>query len=46
MEKFGNTLLLLMFILLFVLGAKMALRVADPYVRRASVSLADAIKSV
>jgi len=46
MEKFGNTLLLLLFVLFFVLGAKMLLKVADPVIRRVSVSLADAVKSV
>lgn len=44
-EKFGKTLLLLLFILLFVLGARMALRVADPYIRRVSASLADALSA-
>lgn len=45
-EKFGKTLLLLLFILIFILGAKMVLRVADPYIRRVSVSLADALSGV
>ncbi len=46
MEKFGRTLLLLLLILIFVLGAKMALKVIDPYTRRLSASLADALASV
>lgn len=46
LEKFGKTLLLLLFILVFILGAKMALRVADPVIRRVSVSLADALSGV
>lgn len=45
MEKFGRTLLLLLFLLLFVLGAKMAIRVGDPYIRRVSSSLADALQA-
>lgn len=46
MEKFGRTLLFLLFVLLFFIGAKMAIRVADPYTRRMSASLADALQSV
>jgi hypothetical protein len=45
-EKFGRTLLFALFILFFILGAKMAIRVADPFTRRVSSSLADALKSV
>ncbi len=46
LEKFGRTLLFALFILFFILGAKMALRVADPYIRRASASLADSLQSI
>lgn len=46
MEKFGKTLLLLIFVLFFVVGAKMAIKVSDPYTRRLSASLADALQSV
>ncbi len=46
MEKFGKTLLLLIFVLFFIVGAKMALRIGDPVVRRVSASLADALQSV
>ncbi len=46
MEKFGRTLLFLFLIVIFVLGAKMAIKVTDPYIRRLSASLADALASV
>lgn len=46
MERFGKTLLFLFLILFFVLGAKMALKVSDPYIRRVSASLADALASI
>jgi len=45
MEKFGRTLLFGVFVLFLVLGARMAIKVADPYIRKASVSLADALAS-
>lgn len=45
LDKFGRTLLFALFILFFVLGARMALRVIDPYTRRVSASLADALQS-
>ena len=45
-EKFGRTLLFIVFVIMIVLGAKMALKVADPYTRKISPSLADALKSV
>ena len=45
MEKFGRTLLLLLFILLFIKGANMALKIAQPTIRQISVSLADAIEN-
>jgi hypothetical protein len=46
MQKFGRTLLFVLFVLFFLVGAKMAIRVADPYTRRVSASLADALLSV
>lgn len=46
LEKFGKTLLFVLFVLFIVVGAKMAFRVADPYTRKLSVSLADALQSV
>lgn len=45
MERFGKTLLFLFLVLIFIMGAKLALRVALPAVRQISTSLADAIQS-
>lgn len=42
-EKLGKTLLLLVFLVLFVMGARMALKVTSPYIRKASSGLADVI---
>lgn len=44
-EKFGRTFALLIFLLMFYLGAKMLIRVSDPVVRRVSASLADALQA-
>lgn len=46
MQKFGNTVLFLFLILIFVLGAKMALKISVPFIRPISASLAAAIESV
>ena len=46
LEKFGTTLLLIVGLIMLVLGAKMALKVADPYTRKLSPSLADTLASV
>lgn len=45
MQKFGNTMLFVFFILLIVLGVQMALKVSIPFIRPISASLADAIQS-
>lgn len=45
LEKFGRTLLLVFLILIFVIGAQMALKVSIPYIRSVSGSLATAIES-
>lgn len=45
MERFGKTLAFLFFVLLFILGAQMALKVSVPYIRGVSASLAGAIES-
>ncbi len=45
MQKFGRTLVFLFLILIFVLGAKMALKISVPFLRPISASLADAIQS-
>lgn len=46
LEKFGRSLLFVIFILMIVIGAKMTIKVTDPYTRKISPSLADALKSV
>lgn len=46
MEKFGTTLLFVIFLIFLFIGAKMAIRVVDPYTRKVSPSLADALASV
>ena len=46
MQKFGKTLLFLFLILIFVIGAQMALKISVPYIHPVSASLADAIASV
>lgn len=46
LDKFGRTLLFLFFVVIFVLGAKLALKVANPYIRKVSPSLADTIAGV
>jgi hypothetical protein len=43
LEKFGRTSLFIVFALMVLIGAKMAIRVADPFTRKVSVSLADAL---
>lgn len=44
-RSFGRTLALLLFLLLFYLGARMLIRVGDPAIRRVSASLADALQA-
>lgn len=46
MPKFGSTLLLLVFIFFGIIGLKMVAKMADPYTRKVSPSLADALASV
>lgn len=45
MERFGKTLLFLFFVLIFIIGAQMALKVSVPYLHTVSGSLASAIES-
>lgn len=45
-DKFGKTLLLLVFIVIFVAGARMAMRVGAPYVRKFSDAAADVMEAV
>lgn len=46
LEKFGTTLLLIVGLILLVLGAKMVIKIADPYTRKVSTSLADTLAGV
>jgi len=46
MEKFGRTLLFAILIFIMLAGIKMAVKVVDPYTRKVSPSLADALASV
>jgi len=46
LEKFGTTLLLIVGLILLVIGAKMFIKVADPYTRKVSTSLADTLAGV
>ncbi len=45
MERFGKTLLFLFLVLLFIKGANMAFKVAQPVIRQVSISFADAIQN-
>lgn len=45
-EKFGRSMLLLVFVLMFIIGAKMAIKAGSPYIRKLSPSLADSLASV
>lgn len=45
-EKIGRTLLFVVFVLMIVIGAKMAVKVGNPYIRKVSPSLADSLASV
>ena len=46
MEKFGRTLFFAVFVLMLLFGAKMAIKIADPYTRKISTSLADTLKTI
>lgn len=45
LKHFGQTLIFIFAIFILLIGLKMVLKVADPYVRKASPSLADALKT-
>ncbi len=45
-EKVGRTLLFIVFMLMIVIGAKMAIKVGNPYIRKLSSSLADSLAAV
>jgi hypothetical protein len=46
LEKFGRTLLFLFFLLLFVQGARLGLKAANPSIRKVSASLADTLAAI
>lgn len=46
LEKFGRTLLFVIFIVIFVQGARMGLKLANPAIRKVSPSLADTLAAI
>ena len=46
LENFGKTLLFILFVFFAFVGAKMAVKILDPYTRKVSASFADALQSV
>jgi hypothetical protein len=46
MTKFGRTLLFIVFVLMIVFGARLAFKAVDPYTRKVSPSLADALSNI
>jgi hypothetical protein len=46
LDNFGRVLLFMLFVVLAVIGAKMVIKVADPYTRKVSGSLADTLKTL
>lgn len=46
LDKFGRSLLFLVGVILFVLGAMMALKLAVPGIKKVSASLGDAIQGI
>jgi hypothetical protein len=46
LDKFGRVLLFMVFVVLAVIGSKMVFKVADPYTRKLSPSLADTLKTL
>ena len=46
MQNFGRTLLFVVAIMLLIAGTKMAVKIVDPYTRKVSTSLADALAAV
>ncbi len=43
LEKIGRSLLFIIFILMIFKGTQMALKLGDPFIRKYSTSLADAL---
>ena len=46
LDKIERAMLFVFFVFLAVLGGKMIVKVADPYTRKVSPSLADVLKTV
>jgi len=46
LDKFGRTGLFLVFLLIFLQGARLGLKAANPYIRKVSPSLADTLAAV
>jgi len=46
LEKFGRTLLFLLFALFFIQGARLGLKAINPQIRKLSPSLADTLAAV
>lgn len=46
LEKFGRTLLFVLFLLMFVQGARLGLKAANPSIRKLSPSLADTLAAI
>lgn len=46
LDKFGRTLLFVIFIMFIVMGLRMALKLANPAIRKVSPSLADTLAAV
>jgi hypothetical protein len=46
LDKFGRVLLFMLLVFIAVMGGKMIVKVADPYTRKLSPSLADALATV
>ncbi len=45
-EKVGRTLLFVIFLLMLIAGAGMAVKVSVPYIRKVSPSLADTLQAI
>jgi len=46
LDKFGRTLLFLVFALLFIQGARLGLKAVNPQIRKLSPSLADTLAAI
>jgi hypothetical protein len=46
LDKFGRTLLFLVFLVMFVQGARLGLKAVNPQIRKVSPSLADTLAAI